>query len=185
PNPTDGATSRPLTVALDWADAYGATSYDVYLGTTATPWKVATTTASVYAPISLASNTLYYWKVVAKSACGETAGPVWSFTTCRKPDIPWSPAPADGATNRSVTANLNWSDSYAATSYDVYFGTYSGPPKIGTSTVSSYNLPALAFGQRYYWKIVARNPCGDTSGPEWEFTTRAPTDRVVLPLVRY
>ncbi len=41
----------------------------------------ATTTESCWAPPTLDPGTRYCWQVTAKNACGETPGPVWSFTT--------------------------------------------------------------------------------------------------------
>jgi hypothetical protein len=71
----------PLSSDLDWADSAGATSYDVYFGTSATPPFAANASSSQYTPAALAGNTRYYWKVLAKNSCGDSGGPVWSFTT--------------------------------------------------------------------------------------------------------
>ncbi|MBP8303627.1 MAG: hypothetical protein KBE04_05820 [Phycisphaerae bacterium] len=110
---------------------------------------------------------------------------VVGFSVCRAQTTSEPvPFPGDGATEVPVNVALRWAPVAGATSYDVYFGTYAGPPKVATTTVSSYDPGVLAFGQRYYWEIVARNACGDTSGPMWEFTTRAASSKVVLPLVR-
>lgn len=56
----------------------------------------------------------------------------------------------------------------------MYFGTSSPPPYITNVSKSSYNPGTLNPGTKYYWKIVAKNSCGSTPGPEWNFTT-APT----------
>jgi hypothetical protein len=86
-----------------------------------------------------------------------------------------------------VTADLNWADAARATSYDVYFGTSSSPPRVGTVTASQYNLPTLTADTVYYWKIVARSSCGNTSGPVWRFRTvafgpnRPPVNGTIAP----
>ncbi len=86
PSPADGATGVSLSAQLDWGDAEGAVSYDVYLGTApglaqmtlqgntaASNWTLGST---------LASGTTYYWRVVAKNASGiTTSSLVWSFNT--------------------------------------------------------------------------------------------------------
>jgi hypothetical protein len=70
---------------LSWmptAGAGDATNYDVYFGTTANPPRVSIAqTARSYTP-TLAPNTSYYWKVVAKNQIGSSpASSTWSFKT--------------------------------------------------------------------------------------------------------
>jgi len=91
---------------------------------------------------------------------------------CPTPATPANPNPPDGATNVSIDTDLDWSDCTNADSYDVYFGTSSNPPYHGTTTSSNYSLPTLSHSTHYYWKIVAKNNCGNsTPGPVWDFTT--------------
>jgi hypothetical protein len=82
--PADAAVNFPVTGALTWTatDPEGDDmTYDVYLGTTATPGVVATVTDVTYSPV-LVANTKYYWKVVAKDSHGyATSSVVKSFTT--------------------------------------------------------------------------------------------------------
>jgi len=79
--PENGATGASVTPGLSWSDATGATSYDVYLGTSSTPPFALNTTATLYQPATLAANTVYYWYVVAKDAAGGSNSATWSFTT--------------------------------------------------------------------------------------------------------
>jgi hypothetical protein len=86
------------------------------------------------------------------------------------PTTPSNPYPANGATDVFRNPTLTWS-STGATSYDVYGGPTQSPVKIATVNTPSYapgTLPALT---EYYWKIVAINTAGPTSGPLWSFTT--------------
>lgn len=102
PAPSDTATSVSTTPTLTWAQPAGASSYDVYFGTTNPPPLVSPgqSTAS-YAPgVALADSTLYYWQIVAHGSFDPSigfnviglgdlptvggwtsTGPVWSFTT--------------------------------------------------------------------------------------------------------
>lgn len=89
PSPAD-ATGGQNTCAktLTWtapasSGCNGATSYDVYFGTTnPPPFMVNTTSTSYYTGTSLNSSTTYYWKVVPKNASGDaTSCPTWSFST--------------------------------------------------------------------------------------------------------
>ncbi len=185
PNPTVGATGISINADLDWADSSNADSYDVYLGTDPTPdpgeFKGNTATSNWALP-PLSYDTHYYWRVLARADCGNTLwGPTWDFTTesepCQTPGPPAGPNPAEGATDVSVTTDLNWASSGNADSYDVYFGTdpTPGPGDFrGSTSDSNWALPTLHYSTQYYWRIVAKNDCGNSyEGPTWEFTTRS------------
>jgi hypothetical protein len=85
PAPPDGATGVSIDTDLDWANASGATSYDVYFGDANPPPLAGNTVTSAWILPTLAYETTYYWKVVAKNAAGSTPGPVWSFTSTAAP----------------------------------------------------------------------------------------------------
>jgi len=80
-SPLDGATQQPTEVDLDWEDSVGATSYDVYFGTTNPPPFLVNTSSSSHDPGTLKYGTTYYWQIVSKNTGGNTAGTIWSFTT--------------------------------------------------------------------------------------------------------
>ena len=177
PDSPNGATDVLLDSDLDWDDSASAESYDVYFGTDADPPLYDTDVAtSDYALPTLGSNTLYYWKIVAKNRCANTAGPIWSFTTCTSPGTPSNLSPPDEATGISIEADLDWDDSPNATAYDVYFDTVDPPVAQVASDIASsdYTLPTLATSTQYFWKVVAKNACGDVEGPVWDFTTCPP-----------
>ena len=71
----------------------------------------------------------------------------------------------------SPNPTLTWSAS-GATSYDIAFGTTNPPPVVvsGAST-PSYVPPALDNGTTYFWRIIARNESGSTTGAVWSFVT--------------
>jgi formylglycine-generating enzyme required for sulfatase activity len=92
------------------------------------------------------------------------------------PNSPYSPVPADSATNQSVTVNLSWTCSDPdgdSLTYDVYFGTLSPPPQVSSGqSATTYNPGTLAHSTTYYWRIVAHdNNDHTTSGPVWSFST--------------
>lgn len=70
---------------LDWTSTSGgadANSYDVYVGTAATPPLVSDNQAGTSYTPTLIANTRYYWKVVATNEHGESpASATWSFKT--------------------------------------------------------------------------------------------------------
>jgi hypothetical protein len=94
-------------------------------------------------------------------------------TFCPLPDVPDNPSPTDGTSGISLTPTLTWTSS-AAISYDVYFGPSSPPPKVAIVFAQSYSPGTLMHNTTYYWRIVAKNSCGGTSGLEWNFTTINP-----------
>ncbi|UCG16755.1 MAG: trypsin-like peptidase domain-containing protein [Phycisphaerales bacterium] len=71
-----------------WEDVTRATqfcplipSYDVYFGACGSMQFLGTTADTCWSLPQLDSGTTYCWKIVARDGCGETDGPVWSFTT--------------------------------------------------------------------------------------------------------
>ena len=91
-----------------------------------------------------------------------------NFAACTLPQTPSNPNPVNQETGVPVNTSLSWSSD--GTSYDVYFGT-STPVPVGNVTTQNYPLSGLDPHTTYYWKIVAKNSCGDSSGPVWSFTT--------------
>ncbi|MFC2142027.1 hypothetical protein ACFLR7_03735, partial [Acidobacteriota bacterium] len=83
--------------------------------------------------------------------------------------------PTNIAADVALNTDLDWDDSVVADSYDVYFGTSSPPPFVTNVSSSSYDPGYLDYDTTYYWKVVAKNVCGETSGPEWSFSTAVPT----------
>jgi len=80
-SPANGATGVSVEADLAWSSS-GATSYDVYFGTSSSPPAYATGLTSPSLPLpALSAATTYYWRVVARNAFGSTPGSVWSFTT--------------------------------------------------------------------------------------------------------
>ena len=81
PSPANGATGISLSPTLSWSSS-GATSYDVYFGTSGSPPLVSSDQiAATYTTGTLAASTVYNWKIVAKNSGGSTTGSIWSFTT--------------------------------------------------------------------------------------------------------
>jgi hypothetical protein len=185
PSPLNGQVLVALDATLGWGslDPDGdAVVYDVYFGTLPDPPLVAQDhTVRSYSPPQLDFATQYFWRIVASDGLAESSGPTWTFTTRPNnsaPNAPSSPAPPHFETNVNVNANLAWHGSDLdgdPLTYDVYFGTVSPPPLVAS------NIPASTFEPGpmstltvHYWRIVARDgQGGETSGPEWRFTTRS------------
>ncbi len=110
----------------------GATSYDVYFGTSPTPPFVVNQGATSYTP-TLAAGMTYYWNIVARNANGAAAATeTWSFKTPTTTQLAES--------FESAWPPLGWANtgSWSRGSTYKYHGTY-GAYKAG-STSSSYVL---------------------------------------------
>ncbi len=80
-SPANGLGLVSTAAGLSWSSG-GATSYDVYLGTSSAPPLVATTTVPSYTPpLGLSPGATYYWQILAVNPAGTASSPVWSFTT--------------------------------------------------------------------------------------------------------
>jgi hypothetical protein len=190
PTPPNGASSQPYNVSLRWnsVDPDGdALVYDVYFGTSnnlTESERIATGhTASVLSRTGLTQGTTYYWKVVARdNHNGVTPGPVWTFTTRTNlsPNRPAQPAPANGAVDVPLNAQLRWTatdDDADPLTFDLYLGTTSDASTLVASGLTQplYSGANLTAATTYYWKIVAKDgQGGSTVGPVWSFTTADP-----------
>jgi hypothetical protein len=186
-SPANGAPNQPTNPTLSWGSSSGAASYEYCYDSTnnnACDGNWTSTGSNTSVNLSgLINGTTYYWQVQARNAAGpmEAAGGWWSFTTaCPAPSTPSSPSPGNGATGISTSPTLAWTAS-GADSYDVYFGTAANPPLVMmNSTNTNYHPTGLTGGATYYWKIVAKNNCGQsTAGPIWSFTVD--TTGVTIP----
>jgi len=89
------------------------------------------------------------------------------------PAAPTGPNPPNGSTGIQVSS-IGWASAVGATSYDVYVGTGTNPPLYAANVAgTSVSLSKLANSTTYYWRVVARNAVGASSGSVWRFTTRA------------
>ena len=170
PSPPNGdSLCFTASLTLTWT-SNGAESYDVYFGASPTPPPVGITlTPSL--DVVIPAGGIYYWKIVAKKSCEETPGPTWQFTVITPPEVFSYISPANGVQGIAADTDLDWDDSSGALSYDVYFGTSSPPAYIDNTIESFYDLSQLECQTQYYWKIVAKNPCGSTDGEEYHFFT--------------
>lgn len=185
-SPLDGETELVITSDLEWSTAAGATSYDVYFGTTNPPSLIFTgSSATAYFP-TLDYDTTYYWKIAARNAGGATPGPVFSFTTIPPKDTDpiTSPVPANMATGVSLTPTLRWNG--VGDTYDIAFDDATPPATASTSQVDNfYEATGLAYSTPYYWRVIAHRSGGDETGPIWSFTTMDEPTTATVPQIIY
>ncbi|MHC4739209.1 MAG: DNRLRE domain-containing protein, partial [Planctomycetota bacterium] len=172
PSPADSATGVSTTADLSWIAGSGATSHDVYFGTTSPGTFQGNQTATTFDTGNMNNSTTYYWRIDEINAAGTTAGSLWSFTTIvAAPGQASSPSPSNSATGVSITADLSWSAGSDATSHDVYFGTTSPGTSQGNQTATTFDTGTMANDTTYYWRIDEVNAAGTTTGAVWSFTT--------------
>ncbi|HTC33301.1 MAG TPA: hypothetical protein VK724_08015 [Bryobacteraceae bacterium] len=116
PTPANGATGVSIVPTLSWTGSAGATSYDVYFGTSPTPPFLSNTANTSIAPGALSLGIAYYWRVVAKNSSGTNSSAVWSFTTSKSAVPSIVSVMPNGQSGASQTFTLQYSDTAGASS---------------------------------------------------------------------
>jgi len=179
------ATAGDGSATLSWTAASGATSYNLYQGTSAggesaTPVMtgITGTTTSV---TGLSNGTRYYFVVRGVNAGGTGAA---SNEVSATPQLAAPSAPTNlAATAGDQTVSLSWRAVAGATSYNLYQGTSAGgesatPARTGiTGTTSS--VTGLSNGTRYYFVVRGVNAGG--TGPASNEASATPDAPVVDP----
>lgn len=168
------ATGGMGQVSLAWSAVSGATSYNVYYGTTpgvttATGTKVSVSSTG-YLQTGLMAGATYYYVVTAVNASGESAASaaVQAMTT-QTPPAPTAPAPPTGVTAAGGTnqATVTWSTVTGATSYNIYWSTTSGVTTATGTKLANATSPAvqagLDAGTTYYYIVTAVNATGESA----------------------
>jgi fibronectin type 3 domain-containing protein len=160
------ATAGVGQIGLAWTASTGATSYNIYRGTSSsgestTPLASSVTVAS-YVDAATAAGTKYFYRVAAVNANG-TSALSSEASAMPKPAAPLNLTAVKG--NRQVA--LQWAAAAGAASYNVYRGTSSGserttPVATGITTTSFTNT-GLTNGTTYYFKVAAVDAGG--AGP--------------------
>jgi hypothetical protein len=169
-SPANNATGVSVRQSLSWSASSGASSYDVYFGTTPDPPFVANTAVPTYTP-ALTAETTYFWKVTAINSCGRAPSDISRFTTCAAPPPPGNLVPANGTMGILPSQRLSWSPSTGATSYSVYLGTTPSLRLVGNTSGTTYDPGSLGPGSTYFWQVVAHNACTSTPSSVAVFTT--------------
>ncbi|WP_158859277.1 LamG-like jellyroll fold domain-containing protein, partial [Lunatibacter salilacus] len=190
--PANNATNITLTPALSWQSVSGAENYHVQVSTNDTFTNIVFQQSGISGTSVNASGlnfqTAYFWRVSAQNSAGQSPwSQVRTFTTQNQPVVvpaaPTLSAPANNATNISLTPALSWQSVSGAESYQVQVSTNDTFTNIvfqetGISG-TSVNASGLSFQTAYFWRVSAQNSAGqspwsqtrtfitiaDTSGP--------------------
>ena len=154
------------TVEISWAAVSGASSYNIYWGTTqqlASMSKISRT-ASPYTLTGLTNGTVYYYAVAS------VVNGVESNLTTVAPIVPSAVPPLipqnvsvlgyGQITATSGQTTVSWSPVPGASSYNIYWSDGTGVTKASTKisgATSPYTHTGLTYGQKYYYRVSALN----------------------------
>lgn len=180
PYPYDGEDNVSTSVTLSWQSTdTDDLTFTIYLSESSPPSMIGTSTKNEY-KANLEYETTYYWQVVADDRRGKIAkGPIWSFTTMKKPNTPPEKPvaiyPKDNGYGVPVNLTLMWSSTDVDNdrlTYDLYFGKKKDPPLLVRDIDEGLYNVRLHYSSRYYWKVVAKDGKGGASeGKVWTFRT--------------
>jgi fibronectin type 3 domain-containing protein len=169
PAPTGlSAVAGNAQISLNWSASAGATSYNVYRGTSpgaegTNPIKSGLT-STAFNDTGLNNGQTYYYKVAAVNSGGTS--PQSGEASANPSGPPAAPTNLTAsAGSRQVT--LKWTTSAGATSYNIYRGTTSNgenPTPIRTGiTAATYTDTGLTKNQAYYYNVAAVNASGTST----------------------
>jgi fibronectin type 3 domain-containing protein len=160
------AGGGPNQATVFWNLSPGATSYNIYRGTTSggegvTP--IATgVTGSTYVNTGLADDATYYYQVTAVNAGGETARSA-ETSVLTYPAIPTGLVAAAG--NGQVT--ITWNASPSAETYNIYRSTTSNGQGLSPIAIditgNTFTDSGMVNGTTYYYKVTAVNDSGENA----------------------
>ena len=182
------ATAGDGQVVVSWTASTGATSYNVYYGTTtgvttASTNKTSGITATTFTQTGLTDGTTYFFIVTAVDSAGESAASTQASAT-PLPPLPAAPT-ALTATAGNAQVTLSFTAGTGAVTYNLYYGTTAGvTPATGTKvagiTGTSYTLTGLTNGTTYYFVVTSVNIAGESAASNQASAT--PTTGTVVNL---
>lgn len=161
------AVSGVDSLTVTWSSTVGADSYNLYYGTSSGNHPTSSCTSSPCV-INGISGT-YYFRLDAANSVGSGASQssleilgktLGSFSITSGTSTPINTS--------SGTADITWSPSVGATSYDVYYKTsVGGTYSLHSNTTNlSLTLPSVLSGSTYYFKVNAKNTSGTLESNE-------------------
>jgi fibronectin type 3 domain-containing protein len=183
------ATAANTQVALTWMAGIGASTYNLYYGTSAgvtpaTGTKVAGLTGISYTLTGLTNGTTYFFVLTSVNIAGES-GASNQVSATPLPLPPEAPTALTAAAGNSQVA-LTWMAGIGASTYNLYYGTSAGvTPATGTKipglSGTSYTLIGLTNGTTYFFVLTSVNSAGESAASNQASAT--PTSGITVNLV--
>ena len=168
-----GYFNGTTNATLNWTPVSGAVGYVIYRATSTNgPFAIVmSVTETNYVDYGLATNTTYFYRVVAVNDGGVSGNATDSLNGLQ-------PAPAGlSAIGTNAQVSLAWSAAAGATNYTLWRGTNAGAENVTVVagyTGTTYTNSGLVNGTTYYYVVTATGP-GGLSGksPEANATASA------------
>jgi hypothetical protein len=161
PNNAVGISTNPT---FDWGYVFGATYYIFQLSKFPLFDSLIINDTTPLPPITLQSNTQYFWRMMSGNTCGTgNWSPVNNFTTGMAPPAP--PILICDTSNVPLTPTLDWNDVPNAITYRIQISTtpiFSSTIVNAIVTISQYTVPSgiLNYSSHFYWRVNAMNTYG-------------------------
>ena len=176
--PANGQIPLEQSINLTWATT-GATSYDVYLGTTNPPTTIVFNTATTnYGFNNYIPNTTYYWYVVPKNGNNAATGCTSTIKNFNTGTCAQNANPPHNSVRISSSPVLSWLPFAGAALYDLYISYFGNvEPVLHTSNIPTNTLTLnVGDGKGAYWYVIPKNASGTIIGcpsSKFMFNTRA------------
>jgi len=198
PNGPGGGCAKPNTptnvkaetlsinsIRVTWTPVGDAIFYNIYRTKTVDDEYALVGKAidASFTDTALASGTPHYYRISAKNDCDESAKSAPAFATtvpCEKPATPFN-VKAEALSATSI--KVSWDAIPTATGYKIYSalnadGSYTFIDSTKNITYTNDKLPVSS---PHYYKIVAKNNCGESDSSSYAFATTNACPKPVAP----
>jgi hypothetical protein len=161
--PANSATSQAMGVSYSWGSVLNATSYEIQVSATETPFSPIidqTVTTASYSGTLPYFQTQYFWRVKAlRGTIQSDWSTVWHFSTLQIP-APTLATPANAATVDNLTPTLTWNAVTGGSNVYYMVEILQGQDEVLTIdaiTGTSLTVPSdnLTWATTYTWQVKA------------------------------
>jgi YVTN family beta-propeller protein len=181
-SPINNSLNQPVDIPFIFYKSENANLYHLQIGSdslfTSLIYEDSTITDTVKQIKIFNTNTKYFWRLRAKNISGYSNwSDVWNFiTVISAPNIPTLFSPTNNLKNQPFTLELSWYKVNTAIGYHLQLSTMQNFEDffINDSTLIDTTKNDLTFseGQKYYWRVSAKNIGGNSPFSDtWNFTT--------------